>query len=820
MRNNNQTKRIKYEDEKFGTDKASNKRCSKENVECKVFSKKFRSINDENYVHVVHNLEIKTDFIPTAMVRIEADGFIYGPYRAMLDTGAHINLMVDRLRRDLKVQTKQASGKLVGINGSPFTITRQAMVKILPWYSTDSFKSHESESFWFLPEESQWNPILPTRTTEAVEVGNIDPHKYADPEYYKSRQIEILLGVDFFAKSIKSVFKKNEDGTVLLETTLGLVVLGSNLFRYNDQVNVCSTVEYSESDQLDNLLKRLWEMDEIKSCSQRTEEEELVEQHFQQNHYRDKDGVFVVKMPLKEEFKDIGSSRETALRRFTYLERRLEKNEQMKNAYVQKMRESIQLGHVQVANRSPRASNIVYYIPHHCIEKKFRIVYDASCRTNKGISLNEIQMLGEKLQRDLHEIIMRFRRHRIAICADIKKMFNQVRLNKEQWDLQRIFWRENRYEQLKEYWLTVVTFGLTSSAHLAVRSVLQAAKEAQHNYPEAANAIKNDFYIDDCATGETDDKKAIQLAKEMYEILKGAGFELCQWKSNSKRFMEELHAGTVDPTMVFSGEEKSSILGLKWLIVSDQFTYEVKTPRLVGTLTKRKVVSCVAQLYDPNGYISPVTVIGKIIIQDIWRLGTGWDERVSSGIEERWKEYWNGIMGLENFRIDRWLGTTGASGIQLHGFSDASSAAYGAVIYVRTENTNGTGKGRLLISKTRLAPLRTITIPRLELAAAELLSRLLVEVRNSMEWIDTPCFLWSDSSVVLHWIRKLPCDLKTYVANRVSSIQSNTQAKCWHYVNTKENPADLLSRGVQTSALADNKLWLEGPKWLQQPRTD
>lgn len=166
-------------------------------------------------------------------------------------------------------------------------------------------------------------------------------------------------------------------------------------------------------------------------------------------------------------------------------------------------------------------------------------------------------------------------------------------------------------------------------------------------------------------------------------------------------------------------------------------------------------------------------------------------------------------MGLENFRIDRWLGTTGTSGAQLHGFSD-----------VRTEDTNGTGKGRLLISKTRLAPLRTITFPRLELAAVELPSRLLAEVRNSMEWIDTPCFLWSDSSVVLHWIRKLPCDLKTYVANRVSSIQSNTQAKCWHYVNTRETPADLLSRGVQTSALADNKLWLEGPKWLQQLRTD
>ncbi|XP_055910400.1 uncharacterized protein LOC129944760 [Eupeodes corollae] len=579
-------------------------------------------------------------------------------------------------------------------------------------------------------------------------------------------------------------------------------------------------VVYTAGEQLDKLLSRLWQMDQVGSCSKRSEEEELVEQHFVSSHYRDNDGVFVVKMPLKPNYTNIGSSRETALRRFMCLERKLEKNEQMRMAYVEKMRESIELGHVQIVRRNPSADKPVYYIPHHCIEKKFRIVYDASCCTDMGISLNDIQMLGEKLQRDLHETVMRFRRHRIAICADIKKMFNQVRLNEEQWDLQRIFWRENKNDSLCEYWLTVVTFGLTSSAHLAVRSVMQAAIEAQDNLPKAAMAIRNDFYMDDCVTGEINETKAIALAKDMYRILKGAGFELCQWKSNSSKFMKAMNPSSVDASLVFSGEEKSSILGLKWLIAADQFTYEVKTPKLAGTLTKRKVVSCIAQLYDPNGYISPVTVIGKIMIQDIWRLSTDWDEKIPAEVEERWRVYWDDITSLEKFRIDRWLGTIGSENVQIHGFSDASSVAYGAVIYVRIENSDGTGTCKLLMSKSRVAPLKTITIPRLELAAAELLARLLVEAKTSMEYLNTPYFLWSDSTVVLHWLNKLPYNLKTYVANRVSSIQTNTEIKCWHYVNTKDNPADLLSRGVQASALVDNRLWLEGPVWLQRPRTD
>ena len=169
---------------------------------------------------------------------------------------------------------------------------------------------------------------------------------------------------------------------------------------------------------------------------------------------------------------------------------------------------------------SAKQGDMVYYIPHHAVStaKKFRIVYDASCKTTSGLSLNEAKFIGPKLQRNLYEILMRFRRHRIAISADIKSMFLQVCLNQEQWNLQRIFWREHSHHPLKEYWRVVVTFGLASSPYLAVRLMLDIEPELERKFPEAMNAIRNDFYMDDCITGAKDEQSAIKLANDSFAM--------------------------------------------------------------------------------------------------------------------------------------------------------------------------------------------------------------------------------------------------------------------------------------------------------------
>lgn len=688
------------------------------------------------------------------------------------------------------------------------------ILKIRPWYDSDNVIE---DIFWVLPKGSQWEFIVPSRMLNPNAFRNSTAIQMADPEFWKPNEISIILGAGFFAKMIISVVERTMDGTAVLETEIGIVIFGTESEQIDENTGqVLSTIEYNEEEQLDKLLERLWLQDEIKPMPKLTQEEMEVEKHFVETHYRDKNGRFVTKIPLTGKINNLGSSRQIALRRYMYSERKRMKDANLNAHMIEKMRELIKLGYAVPVTEKQKPGEIVYHIPYHCVAKG-RVVYDASCKTDRGISLNEVQKLGAKLQKELDETLMRFRRHRIAIYADIRKMYNQIQLAKEQWNLQRVFWRENENDPLREYWLTVIIFGLSSAPFIAVRSIIQCATEAKDKYPKAAKRIEEDFYMDDCVTGDDNEDQAIQLAGEMGKILKGAGFELRQWKSNSKALVKAMDS-EIESSTLLSAAEGTTILGLKWLIKEDKFTFVVKSKELQGEITKRKIVSYVAQLYDPIGYISPVTVRGRILIQHLWRSKIGWDDKPSSELEKSWIDFWNEIIYLEQFTIDRWIGTGNGSKVHIHGFSDSGEPALGAVIYIRVEHANGKITSKLLTSKSKVAPLKSVSIPRLELSAAELLSRLLRHVMHSMEWSQVEYTLWTDSSAVFHWLRKSPRELKTYVANRVSSIQTITDIKRWRHINGKENPADLLTRGISPKELIDNQLWLHGPEWLILPQ--
>lgn len=768
-------------------------------------------------------IEEKNTFFATALVDIGIGNKEFVRTKAFMDIGAQPNMVSYSLfhtRLEERVHTEQIKKKVLGINGQSFQIRQKVTLKLYSWFDHDI---QEQAVFWIVPKEAGWQPYMPDRRMNPFKHKNPTKVPLADPSYWIPEQVHLLLGVGFFARIIVSVVDKGVVGTAVMETRIGVIIFGtdSEKMQYEEGFEKAQSLlamEPKEGIKLDRLLERLWLQDQIPVASKLTKEQMEVEKHYLENFRRDGTGRFTVRIPLKSNIPCFGSSREIALKRFMYLEKRFTREPNIKEMYVGKMRESIKLGHLVPATERPRLDEIVYYIPHHCISKENRIVYDASCPTDTGVSLNQIQMLGPKLQKDLFITIMRFRRHRVAIYADIKKMFNQVNLERDQWNLQRIFWRENQDEPLREYWLTVVIFGMTSSAHLAVRSVIQAAREAKREYPEAAGAIENDYYMDDCVTGRESEQEAIKLAKEMEKILIGAGFELRKWKSNSKSVMEALGSNE-EKAALFVAEEESTILGLKWLVDEDCFTFMVKNPDLKGEITKRSIASHVAQLYDPNGYITPVIIRGKMLIQDLWKAKVGWDEKLNDTFVSSWIEIWKDIECLGKFKIDRWLATGKEETIQVHGFSDSSERAMGAAIYVRVQKVNGEVKRNLLVTKSRIAPVKTVPIPRLELSAAELLSRLVREVLHLLEWEKVPYFLWTDSSIAFYWIRKEPCTLRTYVANRVSSIQENTKVECWHHIDGKDNPADLLTRGVTPAELMGNELWLHGPEWLSLPQS-
>lgn len=753
--------------------------------------------------------------LPTAVVRLGQFNVQTDPTRGLCDTGSQPNLITNQIVRKYGLRAKPTRTTITGLSCYPIKITRQINLKVYPWF--DPTSSIEL-NFWVLPKEAKWHPLMPDRTIRASEVNLSKEMILADPLFWKPDNVQLLLGIEACVQIIEpSLFKVNEK-LIEQQTKLGAVLMGSLGTNEPTTLKVNTMIQECNSKDIEQLIKKFWEIEEIPEIAKKSKEHQLVEKIFFDKYTRARNGRFSVPIPIDPKIKEIGDSRPMALKRFHILESRFDREPEFKEQYVNFMREYQELGHMIKVDHTLPKSEMTYYIPHHGIitSGKFKVVFDCSCKTNKKISLNDAQLLGPKLQKDLFEIVLRARRHKVALSVDVKKMFRQIQIIPEQWDLQRIFWRESKNEPLKEYWLVTVIYGQKSSPTSAIMVMQEGAKLMSEQYPRAAESIKDDFYMDDCFTGAATEAEALQIAEDLKAIFSSMGFSLDKWKSESIELVEQLK-GDQEPILI-EEQDNQSILGLKWDLVRGEFTYRVKETEQLTKWTRRTVLSKVASLFDPLGHLSPVIFTAKVFMQQLWRKTSTWDEQLSNELQTEWILFWSKIKSIEQVRIQRWLGTTGNMQIELYGYCDASAKGYGAVIYVRTESQDGAIKVIQLAAKSRVAPLKIISIPRLELLAAALLAKLIKCVLNSMEWENIPYFLYSDSKTVLQWINKEPIDLKTFVGNRVSAIQEYTNVNSWAHVRTKENPADLVSRGLMPDELADNELWWKGPKWLSQSK--
>lgn len=432
---------------------------------------------------------------------------------------------------------------------------------------------------------------------------------------------------------------------------------------------------------------------------------------------------------------------------------------------------------------------------------------------SSGHSLNEALLIGPVVQDDLFSIVLRFRQFPIALVADIEKMYRQVSLHPEDRPLQRIFWRFTSTDPVKAYQLGTVTYGLSPSSFLATRTLQQVVENEGHEFPEASRAVKKNVYVDDLISGESSVERAVHLQKDLMELLQRGGFRLRKWVTNSLEVLsaipEELQ-GTQTP-MKFDPEETIKTLGIWWEPESDTFRFNVSVNMKDSEPTKREVLSTIAQLYDPLGLVSPVIVQAKILMQQLWLLALGWDDVITPDLHRKWKEFCQRLPALSRFRMERHAFIPSYHVAEIHTFADASKDAYGACIYIRSEDSNGDVRVHLLASKSKVAPLKPVSIPRLELCAALLGSRLFEKVVGALDHTFSKSYFWSDSTVVLQWMKSPPRTWKTFVANRIAEIQATTHGCLWLHVAGTENPADLLSRGFPADELVACDKWLHGP---------
>ncbi|KAH9639415.1 hypothetical protein HF086_002104 [Spodoptera exigua] len=261
----------------------------------------------------------------------------------------------------------------------------------------------------------------------------------------------------------------------------------------------------------------------------------------------------------------------------------------------------------------------------------------------------------------------------------------------------------------------------------------------------------------------------------------------------------------------------SKTLGLLWSCKDDMLLFSSKSIDLSSSANKRTVLATIAQIFDPLGLINPCMLEAKLILQTLSAKNIPWDAELPSDIQSQWNSFILNLQHLNNIQIPRLVLCDSFQKIELHVFCDASLKAYAACGYIRSVSITGNVTVRLLIAKSRVSPLKQhLTMPRLELCAAMLGTQLAKKVSDSLRLNINSKHYWSDSTIVLGWLKSPRKNLKQFVYNRINEILQYSDLSQWKHVPSELNPADIGSRGLNTEQLKNSNLWWGGPHFLHQ----
>ncbi|KAK7574411.1 hypothetical protein V9T40_011602 [Parthenolecanium corni] len=758
-----------------------------------------------------HELEQEVIVLPSAIVRFECGGNV-GTIRALVDNCSQATLVSDRLVKKHKLPTGSFEGSAIS-GVSPGVVSPNQFLELSLISRTQVFSIDVVAEV--VPPESM-NYELHT-ILDKSELEKLSKYQLADPALVKKpvriTDVDMIIGAKYVGKCLTGE-KLEVNDLILLASKFGWLVSGKLKCEKTTQKRFTGLTLKT----LENDLKTYFAMEHVGSS-------EVVpaksigqfEKHFLETHKFAVDGKFNLRLPFSVEKSKIANNRRLALKSLFRLETTLEPG--LKAEYVKFMREYEALGHMSLVNPTDEPH---YCIPHRAVVREessttpVRVVFNASSRIKGEISLNEGLMVGPQIQRELFDILISVRSYRFVFSADIEKMYRMMWIDEQDRNMQRIFWRESPDEPVREYQLNTVTYGTASASFLATQCLEVVAREIEGSYPEAAQIIRQNFYMDDLIAGGNNLQQVCRDRQVIHDALLAHGFKLRKYCANHVSIL----AG-VAPELIVNGSnvelvENVAMLGVVWSPGSDKFCIKLnlKLETMGATVTKRLMMSYLARTFDPLGLISPVCLRGKLMIQTLWQMGLDWDVPVSVEVADGFREYLLDLSKMAQFTIPRYCCFPGSK-TQLVGFCDASAKAYCAVLYVRNLVDGVVKSCRLICAKTRVAPTKELTIPKLELSSALLLAHLLDRVRKTLDIKLVNCFLFTDATIVLCWLSQPPDEWKTFVSNRVEKIKNLVPYDHWFYVHTSQNPADLATRGLSVAEFLDSPEWLQGPSFLK-----
>ena len=717
-----------------------------------------------------------TFLLCTAVIDVMDGCGHFQPVRALLDSGSQTGFISEYCIRRLNLPRQSYTAEIFGLNQmSTFTSKGLVQCHIKPKGQPDPLLNFEAI---VVPQVCS---NMPTFTLNSKTWEHLKNLELADPSYFKSKPVDLIVGCELFAQIFKEgriLGKKGQPSA--LETIFGWVVTGKideKLTQSNPKQTSCYLT--SPSVPLEVIVPKFWELENIPAKQLLSPEEKLAESIFCESVTRQPSGRFMVDLPFKNKIMpDLGNTYSQALRRFLILENRLVKTPELYLSYSNFIKDYIDSNHMSLILPNQQKSDLSCYLPHHCVLKpdsvttKLRVVWDCSSKGSKNLSLNDTLLSGPKLQRDIGSLLLNFRLNPIAYIADIKQMFRQVLISPQHRPFQRILWRFSPQDPISEWELSTVTFGMTCSPYLAMRTLNELAEQEKERFPRASTILKTSIFVDDILNTSPSISDAISLQKELIELLKLGGFELKKWASNCPELLASLPESDRQMSLSFDKEEPHfiKVLGLQWHPQNDIFSYQCKMKDKPPT--KRSILSIIGTIFDPLGFLCPLLLQAKFLLQQLWLSNTGWDEKPNQSIVDSWNNLHSEFPLLANFKLPRQIKLSKTQSCQIIGFCDASIRGYASVIYFRVEEDDNISVS-LICAKSRVAPIKTQTLARLELLGAVLLSDLIQYVVSTYEGkINfTNIYAFCDSQVVLHWLSSPPNRWKTFVANRVNHIQ-------------------------------------------------
>ncbi|GBM11893.1 hypothetical protein AVEN_209599-1 [Araneus ventricosus] len=645
-------------------------------------------------------------------------------------------------------------------------------------------------------------------------------------ESSESCEISLLIGSDFYWSLINRI-KRLDSSLVAIETSLGWSLQGKC-----DERNDCTSVHliHSEEESISAELRRFWEIESLgirdkDSVALGNGDEEILSEFDKSISFVD--GRYRVSLPWKPGMREtLQNNKTVARKRFEGLVRRFKCDHELFCEYKDVIDDYVKEGIVERSSCDSLLNSQGFYLPHHAVIRsdkttsRLRIVFDGSAHEDGHLSLNQSLYTGPNLHPNIFELLLRFRENPVAFTADVKSAFLQIELDVPDRDFTRFFWTDNLNNEPYVLNFTRVLFGLRPSPYLLAATLKHHFEKYKEQYSHTFDLLNSSVYVDDLIGGRNDVPDALLTTLECLQIFSDAGMLLRKWRTNPKQlnllWQQEGVETELSETSAIDLRPPIKVLGLAWDSERDLIYFDPKD--LLKFLSrkiesKRFILSVVGRIFDPIGILGPFVIKLKCLLQDLWTLGVDWDSELPPKLRHKWQQWSSEAEDLTEIRIPRYyLGELDQeiSIFEIHSFSAASKTAYGTILYLRFVTRNNEIETSFICSKSRVAPLKSLTLPRLELTAALLSARLAKQVSTCLKF-EANIYYWTDSLISYYWIRGDSSGFKPYVKNRVEEIQKLSDPNRWGHCPGKDNPADLLSRGTSAIKLVQNELWWHGP---------